>query len=169
MKILFLLLIIMSQMEWNGSSLLVYKSGWMSWNKCWHNRTERFQEEKNNLVLPMIDYRKVYYIVPHYWLMVCMNLFGTYEPICWTNIWKVVTKWMTEPTAFQESFRIIEIMKCIFPGECLSSLYTLVHIILLTLSMRKADAVYVFQNRQIVCQSHFSWINTNITSKVARL
>jgi len=86
-----------------------------------------------------IDYRKAYDMVPHSWIIECLEMFGIAE-----NVKKFLTDsmetWKTELTSSGERLGVIHIRTGIFQGDSLSPLLFVLCMILLTLSLRKSTA-----------------------------
>ena len=102
------------------------------------------KKRKTNLAMTWIDYQKAYDMIPHSWIMECLNLVGvasTFERL----LKKSMEKWKTELTAYGKSLGSIAIKRGIFQGDSLPSLLFILCMIPLTMILRKAKAGYEFK------------------------
>ncbi|XP_068684755.1 uncharacterized protein [Montipora foliosa] len=74
-----------------------------------------------NLAMAWIDYRKAYDMVPHSWIVECLEMFGIAENVKKFLIDSMKT-WKTELTSSGESLGVIHIRRGIFQGDSLSPL-----------------------------------------------
>ena len=105
------------------------------------------KKRKTNLAMSWIDYRKAYDLIPHSWIMECLNLFGVASNVE-RLLKKSMEQWKTELTAYGNSLGSIAIKRGIFQGDSLSPLLFILCMIPLTMILRKAKAGYEFKGRQ---------------------
>ena len=102
---------------------------------------------KTNLAMAWIDYKKAYDMVPHSWIIECLELFGIAE-----NVRKFMSdsmrSWKLELTSSGESLGDVHIQRGIFQGDSLSPLLFVLCIIPLTLTLRKVAAFYEWGNKE---------------------
>ena len=94
-----------------------------------------------NLAMAWIDYRKAYDMVPHSWIVECLEMFGIAENVKNVLIDSMKT-WKTELTSSGERLGVIHIRRGIFQGDSLSPLLFVLCMIPLTLILRKSTAGY---------------------------
>ena len=92
-----------------------------------------------NLGMTWIDYKKVYDMVPHSWILESLELVQVSD-----NILKFVKRsmanWQTQLTSCRESLAKVNIRRGVFQGDSLSSLLFVICMILLTHVLCKAKA-----------------------------
>ena len=102
---------------------------------------------KTNLAMAWIDYKKAYDMVPHSWIIECLELFGIAE-----NVRKFMSdsmrSWKLELTSSGESLGDVHIQRGIFQGDRLSPLLFVLCIIPLTLTLRKVATFYEWGNKE---------------------
>ncbi len=106
------------------------------------------------LGMAWIDFKKVFDMVPHSWIIKCMTMFGAAK-----NVTKLLQssmeRWKTELTAGGKTLCEVNIRRGIFQGDSLS---TLLFIISLTLVLRKTKAGYdLGQSREVI--SHLLYMD----------
>ena len=104
------------------------------------------KRRRTNLGMAWIDYRKAYDMVPHSWIIECMDMFGIAKntAIC---LRKSMSTWKTELTSYGKSLGTVSIKRGIFQGDSLSPLLFVLCMIPLTLILRKAKAGYEFEHK----------------------
>ena len=105
------------------------------------------KSRKKNLAMAWIDYRKAYDMVPHSWIVECLQLFGIADNIRDLLV-NSMKKWRTELTSCSEVLGEVNIRRGIFQGDSLSPLLFVVALIPLTLVLRKAKSSYELSNRE---------------------
>ena len=101
------------------------------------------RKRHTNLALAWIDYRKAYDMVPHSWIVECLEMFGIAENVKKFLIDSMKT-WKTELISSGERLGVIHIRRGIFQGDSLSPLLFVLSMIPLTLILRKSRAGYDF-------------------------
>ena len=89
------------------------------------------KSRNENLALAWIDYKKVY-MVPHSWIIECLDLFGVAENIK-SLLVNSMEKWKIILCSGNSELGEVEIKRDIFQGDSLSPLVFLLALILLTL------------------------------------
>ena len=79
------------------------------------------KSRKKNLAMAWIDYRKAYDMVPHSWIVECLQLFGIADNIRDLLV-NSMKKWRTELTSCSEVLGEVNIRRGIFQGDSLSPL-----------------------------------------------
>ena len=104
------------------------------------------KSRKKNLAMAWIDYKKAYDMIPHSWIVECLDMFGIS-----LNVRKLLEdsmkKWTTELTSNGEVLGEVKIRRGIFQGDSLSPLLFVVALIPLTLLLRKIKQSYEFKNK----------------------
>ena len=96
-----------------------------------------------NLAMAWIDYEKAYDMVPHSWVIECLDLFGVAENIKSLLVNSMV-KWKVMLCSGNSELGEVEIKRGIFQGDSLSPLVFVLALIPLSLILRKAKAAYEF-------------------------
>ena len=106
-----------------------------------------------NLAMAWIDYEKAFDMVPHSWIIECLELFGIAENVR-KFMWNSMRPWKQELTSSGESLGDVHIQRGIFQGDSLSPLLFVLCMIPLTLTLRKVAASYEWGNKEfrIICQ-----------------
>ena len=96
-----------------------------------------------NLAMAWIDYKKAYDMVPHSWIIECLDLFGVAE-----NIKSLLVNSMEKRTVIlcsgNSELGELEIKQGIFQRDSLSPLVFVLALIPLSLILKKAKAAYEF-------------------------
>ena len=99
------------------------------------------QMEKYKLYNGLVDYRRVYDMIPHSWISECLGLFGEGE-----NPKKFfvnsMNKWQLELTSNGVYLGNVEILRGIFPGDCLSPILFVLRMVPLSMIVRKVNYVF---------------------------
>ena len=99
------------------------------------------KRRKTNLSMAWIDYRKAYDLVPHSWILECLDICGIAE-----NIIKFVKEsmkdWKLLLTSNGTDLCEVDVNRGIFQGDSLSPLLFVVCMIPLSLLLRKVNASY---------------------------
>ena len=93
--------------------------------------------------MPWIDYKKAYDLVPHSWLIECLDLFGVVENIK-SLLVNSMEKWKVMLCSGNSELGEVEIKRGIFQGDSLSPLVFVLALIPLNLILRKGKAAYEF-------------------------
>ena len=96
-----------------------------------------------NLATAWIDYKKVYDMVPHLWMIECLDLFGVAENMK-NLLVNSMEKWKVMLCSKNYELGEVEIKRGIFQGDSLSALVFVLALIPLSLILRKAKAAYEF-------------------------
>ena len=99
------------------------------------------KRRKTGLAMAWIDYKKAYDMIPHSWLVECMEMFGVAENMI-AMIKNSMHKWKTELTSGNQSLGEVEIRRGIFQGDSLSPLLFVLALIPLTSILRESKAEY---------------------------
>ena len=91
------------------------------------------------LAMAWIDYKKAYDIVPHSWIIECLDLFGVAENIK-SLLVNSMEKWEVMLCSGNSELGEVEIKRDIFQGDSLSPLVFVLALIPLSLIFRKAKA-----------------------------
>ena len=97
-----------------------------------------------NLAMAWVDYRKAYDLVPHSWILECLELSQISENIK-KFIENTMKNWATELTSCGENLGKVDIRRGIFQGDSLSPLLFVICMIPLTKVLRKIRAGYVIK------------------------
>ena len=100
------------------------------------------KSRNKNLAMAWIDYKKAY-MVPHSWIIECLDLFGVAENIK-SLLVSSMEKWKVMLCSGNSELGVVEIKRGIFQGESLSPLVFVLALIPLSLILRKAKAAYEF-------------------------
>ena len=100
------------------------------------------KSRNKNLAMTWIDYKKAY-MVPHSWIIECLDLFGLAENIN-SLLVNSMEKWKVMLYSGNSELGEVEIKRGIFQGDSLSPLVFVLPLIPLSLILRKAKAAYQF-------------------------
>ena len=100
------------------------------------------KSRNKNLAMAWIDYRKFYNMVPHLWIIECLDLFEVAENIKSLFV-NSMEKWKVMLCSGNS-----EIKRGIFRGDSLSPLVFVLALIPLSLILRKAKAAYEFSESE---------------------
>ena len=99
------------------------------------------KRRKTGLAMGWVDYKKAFDMVPHSWLLKCLDMFKIAE-----NIKRVLCNsmntWETELTSGGESLGKVKIKRGIFQGDSLSPLLFVLSLIPLSLILRNVKGGY---------------------------
>ena len=101
------------------------------------------KSRNKNLAMAWIDYKKAYDMVPHSWIIECLDLFGVAENIK-SLLVNSMEKWKVMLCSGNSELGVVEIKRGIFQGDSLSPLVFVLALIPLSLILRKAKAAYEF-------------------------
>ena len=93
------------------------------------------------LGMTWIDYRKAYDLIPHTWLLKCMNTFGVASNMI-SLLENSMNTWRTDLTSGKNVFGEVRIKRGILQGDSLSPLLFVLALIPLTLILREVKAGY---------------------------
>ena len=96
-----------------------------------------------NLAMAWIGYKKAYDVVPHSWIIECLDLFGVAENIE-SLLVNSMEKWKVMLCSGNSELGEVEIKRGIFHGNSLSPLVFVLALIPLSLVLRKVNATYEF-------------------------
>ena len=88
---------------------------------------------KQNLLMAWIDYKKVYNMVPHSWIINCLEIVRINDKIR-RLLAESMKLWKAELTSGEENLREVNIRQEIFQGDSLSPLLFVVCLLPLTQS-----------------------------------
>ena len=101
------------------------------------------KSRNKNLAMAWIDYKKAYDMVPHSWIIECLDLFGVAENIK-SLLLNSMEKWKVMLCSGNSELGEVEIKRGIFQEDSLSPLVSVLALIPLSLILRKAKAAYEF-------------------------
>ena len=101
------------------------------------------KSRNKNLAMAWIDYNKAFDVVPHSWIIECLDSFGVVENIK-NLLVNSMEKWKVMLCSGNSEFGEVEIKRGIFQGDSLSPLVFALALIPLSLILRKAKAAYGF-------------------------
>ena len=101
------------------------------------------KSRNKNLAMAWIDYKKACDMVPHSWIIECLDLYGVAENIK-SLLVNNMEKWKVMLCSGNSEFGEVKIKRGIFQGDSLSPLVFVLTSIPLTLVLRKAKATYEF-------------------------
>ena len=101
------------------------------------------KSRNKNLAMAWIDYKKAYDMVPHSWIIECLDLFGVAGNIN-SLLVNSMQKWMVMLCSGNSELGKVEIKRGIFQGDFLSLLVFVLALIPLSLILRKANAAFDF-------------------------
>ena len=101
------------------------------------------KSRNKNLAMAWIDYKKAFDMIPHSWIIECLDLFGVAENIK-SLLVKSMEKWKVMLCSGNSELGEVEIKRGIFQGDSLSPLVFVLALIPLSLILRKAKAAYEF-------------------------
>ena len=101
------------------------------------------KSRNKNLAMAWIDYKKVYDMVPHSWIIECLDLFGVAESIKNLLVNSMET-WKVMLCSRSSELGEVEIKCGIFQEDSLSPLVFVLALIPLSLILRKMKAAYAF-------------------------
>ena len=104
---------------------------------------KEIKSRNKNLAMAWIDYKKAYDMVPHSWIIECLDLFGVAENIN-SLLVNSVEKWKVMLCSGNFELGEVEIKRGIFQRDSLSPLVFVLALIPLSLILRKAKAAYEF-------------------------
>ena len=96
-----------------------------------------------HLAIACIDYKKAYDMVPHSWIIECLDLFGVAENIK-SLLVNSIEKWKVVLCSGNSQLGEVEIKRGIFQGHSLSPLVFVLALIPLSLISRKTRTPYAF-------------------------
>ena len=99
--------------------------------------------KNKNLAMAWIDYKKSYDLVPHWWIIEYLDLFGVADNIK-SLLVNCMEKWKVMLCSGNSEFGEVEIKRGIFRGNSLSPLVFVLALIPLSLILRKEKAAYEF-------------------------
>ena len=101
------------------------------------------KSRNKNLAMAWIDNKKDYDMVPHSWILECLDYFGVVENIK-SLLVNSMEKWKIMLCSGNSELGEVEIKPGIFQGDSLSSLVFVLALIPLSLKLGKAKAAYEF-------------------------
>ena len=101
------------------------------------------KSRNKNLAMAWIDYKKTYDMVPHSWIIECLDLFGVAENIRSLSV-NSMEKWKVMLYSGSSELGEVEIKRGIFQGDSLSPLVFVLALIPLSLIFKKRKAAYEF-------------------------
>ena len=108
---------------------------------------EEVKSRNENLAMAWIDYKEAYDMVPHSWIIECLDLFGVAENIK-SLLANSMEKWKVMLCSGNSELAEVEIRRGIFQGDSLSPLMFVLVLIPLSLILRKAKAAYEFSENK---------------------
>ena len=105
------------------------------------------KKRKTNLTMAWVDYRKAYDLVPHSWILECLNMFGIANNIK-SFIEESMKQWKLLLTSNGTELCEVDVNRGIFQGDSLSPLIFVMCMIPLSLILRKVNASYEWGNKE---------------------
>ena len=102
---------------------------------------------EKNLTLAWVDYKKAYGMIPHYWVIECLDMVGVSEKIK-HFLSKIIKAWRLDLTCNNKSLGGVGIKRGIFQGDSSSPLLFLFCLISLTVILRKPESAYQFSSNE---------------------
>ena len=106
------------------------------------------KRRQKNLAMAWVDYKKAYDMVPHSWIVECLQLAQVPENVT-TFLQRSIVNWQTEVTSSGTSLGNVNIRRGIFQGDSLSPLIFVICMIPLSKVLRKAKAGYLLGDVKI--------------------
>ena len=88
-----------------------------------------------------VNYRKAYELIPHSWVIECMEMFGIAENLR-TFLQKSMQQWRLSLTANGEDLAEVNVKMGIFQGDSLSPLLFVLSMVPLSLILKMVNACY---------------------------
>lgn len=110
-----------------------------------------------NLSMAWIDYKKAYDMVPHSWILKCLEMVGAAKNII-SIISNSMVNWKTVLTSGGTVLGQVDIRRGIFQGDSLSPLLFIVIMLPLTLVLRKMRAEYRLAKDMKLLTTCYSWM-----------
>ena len=102
---------------------------------------KKVKSRNKNLAMAWMDYQKTYDMVPHSWIIECLDLFGVAKNIKGFLV-NSMEKWKVMLCSGNSELGEDEIKRGIFQGDSLSPLVFVLALIPLSLILRKAKAAF---------------------------
>ena len=106
------------------------------------------KSRNKNLAMAWIDYKKAYDMVPHSWIIECLDLFGVAENIK-SLLVNSMEKWKVMLCSGHSELGEVKIKRGIFQGDSLSPLVFVLALIPLGLILRKVKAACEFLESKV--------------------
>ena len=104
------------------------------------------KSQRKSLSMGFIDYRKAFDIIPHLWLIQCMEIYGIASNII-TLIKNSMNNWRVELTANNKKLGEVKINRGIFQGDALSPLLFILALIPLSEILNDEKSGYAINKR----------------------
>ena len=101
------------------------------------------KSRNKNLAMAWLDYKKAYDMVPHLWIIECLDLFGVAKNIK-SLLVNSMEKWKVMLCSGNSELGELEIKQRIFQGDSISPLVFVLALIPLSLILRRAKTAYEF-------------------------
>ena len=105
------------------------------------------KKRHTNLSMAWIDYRKAYDLVPHSWVIECMEMFGIAENLR-TFLQKIMQQWRLSLTANGEDLGEVNVKRRIFQGDSQSPLLFVLSMVPFSLILKKVNACYKWGKKE---------------------
>ena len=102
---------------------------------------------EKNLAIAWVDYKKAYDMIPHCWVIECLDMVGVSEKIK-HFLSKIIKAWRLDLTCNNKSLGGVGIKREIFQGDSSSPLLFLFCLISLTVILRKPESAYQFSSNK---------------------
>ena len=99
------------------------------------------KKRHTNLAMAWVNYKEVYDMVPHSWVIECLEFLQITDNIK-QFLTRSMTKWQTELTSSGELLGKVNVRRSTFQGDSLSPLLFVICMVLLTLVLRKLKEGY---------------------------
>ena len=123
------------------------------------------KKRKTNLAMAWIDYKKAFDMVPHSWILECLELCGIAENVR-KFMWNSMRSWKLELTSSGESLGDVHIQRETFQVDSQSLQLFVLCMIPLTLTLRKVAALMSGEIRNSELIIYFSWMISNYLSRI---
>ena len=116
------------------------------------------KKRRTNLAMAWVDYKKAYDMVPHDWILRCLELFAVHKSIR-TLMAASMSQWKVDLWSGRDNLGSVAIQRGIFQGDSLSPLLFVICLIPITLVLRKAEAAYCFGNQDRTRLNHLWYMD----------
>ena len=102
---------------------------------------------KKNLTIAWIDYKKAYEMVPHSWIVECLDMVGVSEQIK-HFLSESMKAWRVDLRCNNQSLGGVDIKRGISQGDSLSPLLFVLCLVPLAVILRKSESAYQFLSKE---------------------
>ena len=105
------------------------------------------KRRRTNLTMAWIDYHKAYDMVPHSWIMECLEMFGVSANVR-QFLASSMDEWKTELTSCGQTLGVVDINRGIFHGDSLAPLLFVLCMVPLSSVLRRSKVGYEWGGRE---------------------